>query len=84
MYSKLFGHLTVGESVDVACEPANPFDAHAVSVKKDGHTIGHVPRNTSRILFTFLSLGGTVECQVVNPMKYGKGLKVPCIYKTDR
>ncbi len=79
--SKSFWIPVVGESVAVACEPSNPYDRNAVSVKKGGNVIGHVPRNTSRIMSTFLSQGGTIQCEVVGRRKYGTGLEVPCIYK---
>ncbi len=79
--SKSFWRPVAGENVAVACEPSNPYDSHAVSVNKGGNIIGHVPRNISRIIYSFLSQGGTIECEVVGPRKYGTGLEVPCIYK---
>lgn len=71
----------VGESLDVECEPSNPYDSYAVSVSKDGTVIGHVPREVRRHFYTFLHNEGSITCEVTGHRKYGKGLEVPCVYE---
>ena len=71
----------VGETLQVSREPSNSYDIYAVSVQKEGHTVGHVPREVSRVFSTFLLQGGNISCEVIGHRKFGKGLEVPCCYK---
>ncbi len=44
MYIKTSGHLLFRESLDIQYKPSNPHDSHAVSVRRDGTVVSHVPR----------------------------------------
>ena len=73
----------IAEVLQVFPEPSNPFDAHAVAILKDNGTIvGHVLRELSRVICSFIVEGGTVVCEVTGHRKYGKGLEIPCTYKS--
>jgi len=41
--------------------------------------VGHLPRETARIVWYFLKAGGNGCCEVTRRKK-GKGLEVPCVY----
>ena len=71
----------VGETLQVCREPSNSYDVYAVSVEKEEHTVGHVPREVSRVFSIFLLQGGNISCEVTGHRKFGKGLEVPCCYK---
>ncbi len=43
--------------------------------------VGRVPRELSRLFWTFIDGGGQIKCEVTGRRKRGKGLEVPCIYK---
>ena len=49
-----------------------------------GNTVGHAPREISRICCYFLERSGTITCKVTDHHQYsnvrGKGLEVPCIF----
>ena len=47
-------------------------------LKKDGLVIGRVPRELSKLFWTFLSKGGQINGVVTGR---GRGLEVPCTYK---
>ena len=79
--SKQLWSPVVGESLDVECEPSNPYDSYAVSVLRDGTVVGHVPREVRRHFYTFLHNGGNITCEVTCHRKYGKGLEGPCVYE---
>lgn len=72
---------TVGELLEVAREPSNPYDRNAVAVLKEDRVVGHVPRELCRSICTFITGGGSVVCEVTGSRRYGKGLEVPCLYK---
>ncbi len=54
---------------------------YAAGVLKDGMTVGHVPREVSRIFTFFMRHGGTITCEITGHRKFGNGLEVPCCYK---
>ena len=70
----------VGELLQLALENGNAHDVYAVTVLKNACTVGHVPREISRIFYFFLSHDGTIEAEVVGHRKKGHGLEVPCWY----
>ena len=51
---------------------------------KDEQTVGHMPREHSRLSWYFLKHGGQIICEVTGRRKRsstpGKGLEVPCLY----
>lgn len=70
----------IGEALSVEQEKDNQYDKYAVSVKKSGEIVGHVPRSFSKVLWLFLSHGGQINCKVTGKRKKGNGLEVPCVY----
>ena len=71
-----------GEILLVEKEPGNAHDRRAVALlKADRTTVGHMPREFSRVFWHYLSHGGKISCEVMGRRKFGKGPEVPCIYK---
>ena len=71
---------TVGEELEACREPENAHDRHAVTLKKAGEIIGHVPHELCKIMYTFTGYSGHLTCRVAGRRKLGKGLEVPCVY----
>ena len=71
----------VGEELSLEQEHGNSHDFYATTVKKDGLIAGRVPRELSKLFWTFLSNGGQISCEVTGRRKRGRGLEVPCTYK---
>ena len=71
---------TIGELLPLSVEGGNEHDNYAVAVLKNGDTVGHAPRELSRIFYFFLSHDGTIEAEVAGHRKFGHGLEVPCWY----
>ena len=88
----LFADLTffmwspyIGEELPVQREVNNIHDDFAVAVLKNGNTVGHVPREISRVCWYFLHKSGSEMTCIVNGDRRrsevdGKGLVVPCVY----
>lgn len=73
----------VGELLVCERDQYNVQDRYAVSVKKDGNVIGHLPRKISRVCSVFLRRGGNIQCIIVAQRRYSSdlpqgGLEVPC------
>lgn len=69
------------ELLGVAREDGNEHDHYAVRVFKSGTgTVGHVPREYSRMFYFFLQHCGIISCEVTGHRKKGHGLEVPCKY----
>ena len=69
--------LGVGDILDCAVENSNKFDQFAVAVSSNGKTVGHVPREHSRVCF-FLERGGKIQVVVTGKhFNRGFGLEVP-------
>ena len=62
-------------------EHGNIYDQHAITVMKDGLVVGRVPRELSKLFWTFLASGGRITSEVKGRRKKGRGLEVPCTYK---
>lgn len=85
---------TLHERLQTRQDLGNTKDQYAVAVcKSDGstaaptspRTVGHVPREFSRLFWYFLEKGGEITCQITgnrrrSPLAQG-GLEIPCIYK---
>ena len=79
---------TVHEQLNTRQEHDNPEDQFAVAVIRDpspGQTVGHVPKEMSRIFWHFLQHDGEIMCEVTgakrrSPLVQG-GLEIPCKYK---
>ena len=74
----------VGEVLQCEREPSNASDRYAVAVKKDGTTIGHLPRKVSRVCSLFMRRGGRIQCTVTGGRRYSAdlpqgGLEIPCL-----
>ena len=75
----------IGEELPVQCEVNNIHDDFAVAVLKNSNTVGHVPREISRVCWYFLQKSGSEMTCIVNGDRRrsevdGKGLVVPCVY----
>ncbi len=68
-----------GEGLGVAREDGNGHDLFAVCELKSGTTVGHVPREYSKMFHFFLFHCGRICCEVTGHRKLGKGLEVPCM-----
>lgn len=84
IYKKRWTPL-VGERLRTRKEDGNCHDRFAVAVfKADKSTVGHIPREFSRIACYFLTHGGEITCEVTGRRRRsvapGKGLEVPCTY----
>ena len=42
--------------------------------------VGHLPRETAKIVWFFLRRGGSGWCKITGRRKKGIGLEVPCVY----
>ena len=74
----------IGEVLQTATERRNEHDRFAVAVTKDDNTVGHIPREISKVAWYFLQHGGEISCEISGRRKrssvLGKGLEVPCTY----
>ena len=76
----------VSETLNSKRKVRNPQDPYAVSVKKVGNTIGHVPHVISCIYMLFLRCGSVIEVTVTGPWQYFHdlpqgGLELQCKYR---
>ena len=78
----------IGEELPVQREVNNIHDDFAVAVLKNGNTVGHVPREISRVCWYFLHKSGSEMTCIVNGHKRvekmtqtgaKKGVKKPTI-----
>ena len=73
-----------GDILQCVRELSKRHDPYAVSVKKDGTIVGHVPRKISTICSLFLQRGGSIQCTIVGSRRYSGdlpqgGLEIPCV-----
>ena len=55
------------EELDCVYEPDNMFDRFAIkTVNKDGDTVGHLPKEISRVTKYFLDRGFTMQCKLTS------------------
>ena len=57
IYKDIWSPFT-GERLAVQREDGNNHDRHTACLLKDGDTVGHVPRELSRVFWYFLCHGG--------------------------
>ena len=55
----------IGKKLVAKREFNNPIDKHAVKVVKDNETVGHLPREFSRITWYFLASSGEISAEVI-------------------
>ena len=83
MYKELWTP-TIGEELQTIQEQNNVHDRFAVAVVKEGITVGHIPRDMSRVCWYFLGRHNTITCKIIDKRRRsnvpGKGLEVPCIF----
>jgi hypothetical protein len=60
----VFAELRIGDGLDLAREPDNPFDANAVRVEWRGHKLGYVPRKQNAALAWAMDRGETPSARV--------------------
>ena len=72
----------IGEALVCEREPNNQHDQYAVALKKNGETVGHVPRNLSRPCYYGLLAGGKMYGRVIGERGNTRqnGLDVPITY----
>lgn len=75
----------VGEQLTTERESDNTEDKYAVAVRKDGtDTVGHVPREISKLCSFFIQRSGIITCEVTGDRRrsplFEGGLEIPCIY----
>ena len=73
----------VRESLVCEREARNVHDRYAVSVKKNGQIISHLPRIIARVCSLFLRRGGSIHCTVSGTRRYSGdlpqgGMEIPC------
>ena len=68
------------ERLQIEIEKDNRNDARAVAVQKGGMVVGHLPRETVKIVWFFLRRGSSGWCEITGRRKKGIGLEVPCVY----
>ena len=72
---------SIGEKLVAKREFNNPMDKHAVKVVKDDETVGHLPREFSRIAWYFLARSGEISVEVIGRRRHCKqlcgGMQIP-------
>ena len=69
-----------GQVLEASAETGNPEDRHAVALQQTGEgvTLGHMPREVSKVLWFFLRHGGYISFEITGRRKRstvpGKGL----------
>ena len=73
---------SIGEKLVAKREFNNPMDKHAVKVVKDDETVGHLPREFSRIAWCFLARSGEISVEVIGRRRHCKqlcrGMEILC------
>ena len=83
---KVYWDPVIGEKLDTEPEQdGEKFgDKHCVAIKKGSITVGHVPKDISRLAKYFIVHGGTITCKITGKRQRSKlmrgGLEVPCKY----
>ena len=80
----VYRDVWVGEKLVARREFGNQFDKFAVKVLNGEESVGHLPREYSRIAWYFLARGGSISVQVSGHRRHCKqlsvcgGVKIPC------
>ena len=78
-------HSQLNEQLDCERERHNIHDLFAVSIKKGGNIVDHLPRSISTACYAFLGkLQSSITCIIVGSQRYSRdlpqgGLEVPCL-----
>jgi len=62
--SEVFHELRVGDVLELAHEPDNPYDANAVSISWRGRKLGYVPRRDNPVLAWSLDRGEVLHARI--------------------
>ena len=65
---------SIGEKLVAKREFNNPMNKHAVKVVKGDETVGHLPREFSRIAWYFLGRSGEISVEVIGRRRHCKQL----------
>ena len=73
---------SIGERLVAKREFDNPVDKHTVKVVKGNETVGHLPREFSRMAWNFLARSGEISVEVIDRRRHCKqicrGMEIPC------
>ena len=79
---KDIGEPSLGEKLIAHREFGNQFDKFAIKVLNDEQTVGHLPREYSRIAWYFLARGVSITLEVTGRRLHCKqlcgGMEIPC------
>ena len=72
----------IGQKIHAEQELDNAVDKFAEKVVKDNETVGHLPREYSRILWYFIARGRKICVEVTGQRRHCKqlcgGMEIPC------
>ena len=75
----------MGEELTAEREPGNSEDPFAVRLKRGGETVGHVPREISKICWMFIRCGfltaEVTHCAKRRSLIPQGGLEIPCVLR---
>ena len=78
MFTKTYGHHQL-----MINYPSKEFHRFAVKIILDGETVGHLPREFSKIAWYFIARGGVITVAVKGPRRRSKltvgGMEIPCL-----
>ena len=65
VYKRIWSPRT-GQVLEASAETGNPEDRHAVALQQTGEgvTLGHMPREVSKVSWFFLRHGGCISCEI--------------------
>ena len=66
---RLWSEMKVGDALQLAREPDNTHDPHAVRVEWQGHKLGYVPRADNEALARFMDRGSKAEARITRLKK---------------
>jgi hypothetical protein len=67
---ELWPYLTVGDSLQLVREPANPFDPNAIRIYWNGRRLGYVPRAENAATARLLDQGFRLEARIGRLVKH--------------
>lgn len=74
----------MGCKFETEIDDFNQHDRYAVAIIDDDQTVGHIPREISKICYFFVKNGGSISGEVTGGRQkskvFKKALEVPCIY----
>ena len=62
--------MKVGDSLTLAREPDNPYDASAVRVEWNGHKLGYIPRSENTAVARQLDRGNRLSARITKLTQY--------------